>query len=148
MSASASAGYNDQWSGDASYQKSASAGLELSVPVFNGFSTSYNVDKAQYLYEKSKATLLQTTDSVKKEVYDAYQDYKTAVSSYKVNQKVLESAKESERVAFKSYQAGKESILNLLTAQAQLATARQDLAVSFYRVLTSKATLYRAIGQY
>ena len=94
------------------------------------------------------ATVAEKIDLVKKEVYNAYQDYKTAVSSYRVNQKVLESAKESERVAFKSYQAGKESILNLLTAQAQLAAARQSLAVSFYTVLTSKATLYRAIGQF
>lgn len=148
LSASGSASYNDAWDGEKAYRKSASAGLNLSVPIFNGFTTSYNVDKARYQYEQAAAKTTETTDAVKKEVYNAYQDYKTAVSSYQVNQKVLESAKESERVTFKSYQAGKESILNLLTAQAQLATARQDLAVSFYKVLTSKATLYRAIGQY
>ena len=87
-------------------------------------------------------------ESIQKEVFNAYQDYTTAVSSYKVNQEVLKSAKESERVTFVSYQAGKESILNLLTAQAQLADARQGLAVSFYGVLTAKAKLYRAIGQF
>ena len=65
-----------------------------------------------------------------------------------MTREVLKSAKESERVAFVSYQAGKESILNLLTSQAQLADARQGLAVSFYGVLTAKARLYRAIGSF
>ena len=148
LSANASAGYNDYWSGDKSYRATGSAGLSLSVPLFNGFGTTYNVAKARYQYAGAQQTTIETQDSVKKEVFNAYQDYQTAVSSYKVNKEVLASAKESERVSFKSYKAGKESILNLLTAQAELAAARQGVATSFYDVLIAKANLYRAIGQF
>ena len=148
LSATGSAGYNDYWSGNHPYQMTGSAGLSLSVPLFNGFKTSYGVDRAQYQYERATASVQDTKESIQKEVYTAYQDYTTAVSSYKVKEEVLKSAKESERVAFVSYKAGKESILNLLTSQAQLAEARQGLAVSFYNVLTAKAKLYRAIGQF
>ena len=148
LSANASAGYNDYWSGDKSYRATGSAGLALSVPLFNGFRTTYNVAKARYQYVQAQQTTVETQDSVKKEVFNAYHDYQTAVSSYKVNQEVLASAKESERVSFKSYQAGKESILNLLTAQAELASARKGVATSFYDVLIAKANLYRAIGQF
>ena len=148
LSATVSAGYNDYWSGHNPYQMSGSAGLNLSVPVFNGFKTSYGVDRAHYQYEQAVFGAQNTKESIQKEVYTAYQDYITAVSSYQVNQEVLKSAKESERVAFVSYKAGKESILNLLTAQAQLAEARQGLAVSFYNVLINKAKLYRAVGQF
>ena len=130
------------------YQMTGSAGLSLSVPIFNGFKTSYNVDRARFQYERAVASTQDTKESIEKEVYTAYQDYTTAVSSYQVNQEVLKSAKESERVAFVSYKAGKESILNLLTSQAQLAEARQGVAVAFYNVLTSKAKLYRAIGRF
>ena len=148
LSANASAGYNDYWSGDKSYRATGAAGLSLSVPLFNGFKTTYDVAKARYQYAQAQHTTIETQDSVKKEVFNAYQDYQTAVSAYKVNQEVLESAKESERVSFKSYKAGKESILNLLTAQAELAAARQGVATSFYDVLIAKANLYRAIGQF
>lgn len=148
ISANASAGYNDYWSGNRPYQMSGSAGLSLSVPIFNGFKTGYNVDRARYQYEQASSNTQNIKESVEKEVYTVYQDYMTAVSSYQVNKEVLKSAQESERVAFVSYKAGKESILNLLTAQAQLADARQGLAVSFYNVLTAKAKLYRAIGQF
>ena len=148
LSATGSAGYNDYWSGKRPYQMTGSAGLSLSVPVFNGFKTSYNVDRAQFQYERASASVQDTKESIEKEVYTAYQDYTTAVSSYQVNQEVLKSAQESERVAFVSYKAGKESILNLLTSQAQLAEARQGVAVAFYNVLTGKAKLYRAIGRF
>ena len=148
LSATANAGYNDYWKGNDPYRVSGSAGLSLSVPLFNGFRTTYNVAKARYQYAQAQQTTVETQDTVKKEVFNAYQDYQTAVSSYKVNQEVLESAKESERVSFKSYKAGKESILNLLTAQAELASARQGVATSFYDVLIAKANLYRAIGQF
>ena len=148
LSANASAGYNDYWKGNDPYRMNGSVGLSLSVPLFNGFKTTYNVAKARYQYAAAQQSTVETQDSVKKEVFNAYQDYQTAVSSYKVNKEVLESAKESERVSFKSYQAGKESILNLLTAQAELASARQGVATSFYDVLIAKANLYRAIGQF
>ena len=148
LSANANVGYNDYWKGNDPYRMNGSAGLSLSVPLFNGFKTTYNVAKARYQYAAAQQSTIETQDSVKKEVFNAYQDYQTAVSSYKVNKEVLESAKESERVSFKSYQAGKESILNLLTAQAELAAARQGVATSFYDVLIAKANLYRAIGQF
>ena len=148
LSAKGSAGYNDSWMDHQSYRMSAGAGLSLSVPVFDGFKTTYGVQKAKFQYQSAQANVQNIKENIQKEVYAAYQDYTTAVSSYKVNREVLNSAKESERVAFVSYQAGKESILNLLTSQAQLADARQGLAVSFYGVLIAKAKLYRAIGQF
>ena len=148
LSATGTANYNDYWSGHNPYQTSGNFGLSVSVPLFNGFKTAYNVNRAMYQYEQAVSGAQDTKESIEKEVYTAYQDYMTAVSSHRVNGEVLKSAKESERVAFVSYKAGKESILNLLTAQAQLAEARQGVAVSFYNVLTAKAKLYRSIGRF
>ena len=61
---------------------------------------------------------------------------------------MLESAKENQRVAFASYEVGRGSILNLLTAESQLASARQENASAFYNVLIAKANLYRTIGRF
>ena len=62
--------------------------------------------------------------------------------------KVLKSAKENERVAFKSYEIGQTDIINLLTAESQLADARDGVVNAFYTVLINKATLYRSIGRF
>ena len=78
----------------------------------------------------------------------AYQDYQTAVEAYEISKAVLDSAKENERVAMKSYEVGKGDILNVLTATSQMSDARQGFVNAFYSVLISKANLYRAIGRF
>ena len=144
----AEAGYNDNWKKHNPYQYGTSVGLTLSIPLFNGFSDMYNIAKAKYQYRQAALSVVETQDSVRNDVWSSYQDYVTAVDSYDISRKTLESALENERVAFASYQVGRGSILELLTAGSQLATARQQVIVAFYSVLTSKANLYRAIGRF
>ena len=148
VSVGAGVGYRDNWHHSNPYQYSTNVGVSLSVPLFTGFSDTYKISKAKYQTKQAEASLASTEDAVKNEVWTAYQDYQTAVSSHKISLTVLESAKENQKVAFAMYKVGKGSILNLLTAEAQLANSRQESIVSFYSVLTAKAKLYRAIGRY
>lgn len=148
LSAGAGAEYGDSWKLHNPYNVRTSIGLNLSVPLFNGFSDVYNIAKAKYDYRQAVLSVVETQDSVRQDVWNSYQDYKTATEAYRISQTLLESATENERVAFKSYQVGKGSILELLTAGSQLASAKQQVIVAFYSVLTSKANLYRAIGRF
>jgi len=148
LSASGSMGYGDSWKQSTSYQMNSSAGLRLSVPLFTGFSDTYKVAGAIYQEKQASLAVVATQDSIKNEVWKAYQNYKTAVSAYGIAQDVLKSAKENERVAMKSYEVGQGDILNLLTATSQMSNARQELVNAFYAVLISKANLYRAIGRF
>lgn len=148
LSFGAEAGYKDNWRKHNLYQYGTSVGLTLSIPLFNGFSDMYDIAKAKYQYRQAALSVVETQDSVRNDVWSSYQDYVTSVDSYDISRKTLESALENERVAFASYQVGRGSILELLTAGSQLATARQQVIVAFYSVLTSKANLYRAIGRF
>lgn len=144
----ARAGYDDDWKYASPYRYNASVGIGLSVPLFTGFSNTYNIAQAKYQYRQSSFALEETKESVKNEVWSAYQNYKTAVSAHEISKRVLESAVEAERVAFAMYQVGKGDILNLLTASANLASARKEVIVAFYAVLKSKSNLYRAVGRF
>lgn len=148
ISATSGVDYRDDWKYSNPYQYGASAGVKMSVPLFTGFSDSYKISKAKYQYTQAESKVSETQDTVRNEVWSAYQDYTTAVSSYEISKTVLKSAQENQRVAFAMYKVGKGSILNLLTAESQLATARQESIVSFYTVLTAKAKLYRSIGRF
>jgi len=148
ISATGSFGYGDAWKHTNPYQMTSSAGVRLSVPLFTGFSDTYKVAGALYQQQQASLALAETQDSIKNEVWQAYQNYKTAVSAYGIAQDVLKSAKENERVAMKSYEVGQGDILNLLTATSQMSNARQELVNAFYSVLISKANLYRAIGRF
>ena len=148
VSASGSAGYGDVWRKSSPYQLSTSAGVRLNVPLFTGFNDTYKVAAAEYQYRQAQYGLQETQNSIRNEVWSAYQDYQTAVEAYKISQAVLDSAKENERVAMKSYEVGKGDILNLLTATSQMSDARQGFVNAFYSVLISKANLYRAVGRF
>lgn len=148
VSVGASISGNDNWRTSNPYQYGTSVGLQLSVPLFTGFKNTYNITKAQYDYEQANYGVTETIDTVKNEVWNAWQNYKTAFAAYDISKNVLESAKENQRVAFASYEVGRGSILNLLTAESQLAEARQENASAFYNVLIAKANLYRTIGRF
>ena len=145
---SAQSGYNNSWNDDYSYKKDNSIGINYSVPIFTGFNTSHKISAAKYKREQERYTLDDIKNKIKKEVWSAYHDYQTSLKSYEVSKKLLKSAKENERVAFKSYEIGQTDIINLLTAESQLADARDAVVNAFYAVLINKATLYRSIGRF
>ncbi len=148
FSLAAESGYNNQWKAERSYNRDNSLSLNYKLPLFTGFDTSYKISAAKFKREQERYTLEETRNNIKNEVWSAYHDYQTALKSYEVSKKVLKSAEENEKVAFKSYEIGKTDIINLLTAESQLADARDSQVNAFYTVLINKATLYRAIGRF
>ena len=145
---SASSGYNNTWHNDHSYKKDNLIGIDYKIPLFTGFDTSYKITSAKYKLEQERYNLDKVHNQVKNEVWTAYNNYNTSLKTYEVSKKVLKSAEENEKVAFKSYEVGKSDIINLLTAESQLAEARDALVNAFYSVLINKATLYRSIGRF
>ena len=148
FSVSADSGYNNTWKSTRSYNRDNSVGINYRLPLFTGFDTTYKITAAKYRRDQERYLLEETRSQIKNEVWSAYHDYVTALKSYEVSKKVLKSAEENEKVAFKSYEVGKSDIINLLTAESQLADARDSLVIAFYTVLINKATLYRSIGRF
>ncbi len=147
VSVAASAAFGDNWKHHSPYIVNNAAGLMLQWPIFSGFSNMYAAEQASYLYKQAQNQTENLKRQVENEVWSAYQNYKTAERSYEISQTVLESAEENHRVAFRYYEVGKTDIINLLTAVAQLADARQNKITAFYSLLLSKANLYRSIGE-
>lgn len=140
--------YNNSWKPTRSYNQDNSIGINYKLPLFTGFDTSYKIKAARYKREQERYNLESIRNRIKNEVWSAYHNYQTSLKSYEVSKKVLKSAEENEKVAFKSYEVGSTDIINLLTAESQLADARDALINAFYTVLINKATLYRSIGRF
>lgn len=148
FSLSAESDYNNSWRSTRSYNRDNSIGINYQLPLFTGFNTSYKITAAKHRREQERYNLDAVRNKIKNEVWSAYHNYQTALKSHEVSKKVLKSAQENERVAFKSYEVGSTDIINLLTAESQLAEARDALVNAFYTVLINKATLYRSIGRF
>ena len=134
-----------QVSGQTAYD-SSNIGLTLTIPIFSGFSTTYKVRAAEAQADVQAARREQVRLQVALDVWNAYANLTTATQSVKTAADLLESATQSEKVAAGRYRAGVGSILDLLTAQTALASARQQRIQAGYNWFVSRATLAQAMG--
>lgn len=143
LSASVGESYSD--SGNSS-RDSGSVGLNLSIPLFSGYATTYGVRAAEASLESRKAELEQLRQQVSLEVYQAHSDLSTQTQSVFTSKSLLASAEESERVARGRYEAGVGTIIDLINAQSATADARRGLVQSRSAWAAARTRLARALG--
>ncbi|MGC2166419.1 MAG: TolC family protein [Gallionella sp.] len=121
-------------------------GINLSVPIFSGFSTTYKVRVAEVQLDSSTTQLEQLKSKVALDVWTAVQNLTTATQAMRSSDVLLSSAEQSERVALGRYKSGVGSMLDVLNAQSALASARQQRVQSTFDWNISRATLAQAVG--
>jgi outer membrane protein len=132
-------------SGDITTQNSL-IGINLSVPIFSGYSTTYRVRAAEATVDVKNSQLEQLRLQVALDVWTAYQNLTTATQSLRTTADLLSSAEQSERVVLGRYRAGVGSILDVLNAQSALASARQQRIQSTFNWNINRAVLAETMG--
>lgn len=123
-----------------------SVGLALTVPIFSGFDTTYRVRSAEAQVEVRAAQRDRLKNQVALDVWKAYQSLSTATQSLQTAADLVASAEQSEKVARGRYQAGVGTVLDLLTAQSALASARLQRIQAELDWNVFRATLAQAVG--
>jgi outer membrane protein len=100
------------------------ATLFLDIPLFAGLSRRYDAREAGALAEAAAERARGREQGVVYEVFVAHSDFQTATDRVATSADLLASATESERVAAGRYREGVGTVLDLLSAQRALATAR------------------------
>jgi len=136
------AGINSQ----GSFSQGSFVGINLSVPIFSGYATTYRVRAAEAQVDVKNGQVEQLRLQVALDVWTAYQNLTTATQSLRTTADLLSSAEQSARVALGRYKAGLGSILDVLNAQSALASARQQRIQSTFDWNISRATLAQAVG--
>ena len=126
--------------------RSSTLGINLSVPIFTGYATTYRVRAAEAQTDAMNARLEQLRLQVSLDVWTAYQHLITATQLLRTTVDLLSSAEQSERVALGRYRAGVGSILDVLNAQSALASARQQRIQSTFDWNINRAALAQAMG--
>ncbi|MFN4341378.1 MAG: TolC family protein [Azonexus sp.] len=127
-------------------QQGGSVGLTLSVPIFSGFDTTYRVRSAAAQAEVRAAQRDRLRNQVALDVWKAYQSLTTATHSLQTTADLVASAEQSERVALGRYKAGVGTILDVLSAQAALASARLQRIQAQLDWNVYRATLAQSVG--
>jgi outer membrane protein TolC len=121
-------------------------GFKLSVPIFYGFKMQNEIRKAKAELEAARAKLQATEQTIVQDVWDAYQNFNTAIEQYRASRTLLASAAESYAVSLGRYRHGAADITELLNAQNTLASARAQLVDARMALFNQYAELLHAVG--
>lgn len=144
-SISASAGYNLY--GNAPFDENGwSAGLSLSVPIFDGGLTRSKIDGARADLTTSEAQYESRANSVILEVRQAWESLREARQSLDASNESERYAKETLDLALGRYKAGVGDSLEISDAVESYSTAQMNTATSLYNYQNAKLQLQKAMG--
>ena len=102
-------------------------GLQLNIPIFNGFNTKGNVQRSRVSLERSKFQLEQAELDLESTVYQAFVDAKGALKSYQAAQLALESQELAYDYAKERYDVGLTNAFDFSQSKLRYDNARIDL---------------------
>ena len=107
-------------------------GVQLSVPILNGFSVRNNVQRAKVALERSKIAYEQSELDLERNVYTAFTDAQGALKSYEAAELAVEARKEAFRYATERYEVGLINTLDLNQSQTLYANAQSEVLRTKY----------------
>ena len=112
--------------------KGQAFGLQLSVPIFNGWSVKNNVERNKVNLEKSKIALEQQELDLQRNVYTAFTDAKGALKTHESAVVALESRQEAFNYAKERYAVGMMNSFDFNQAQTLLTNAQSEVIRTKY----------------
>jgi TolC family type I secretion outer membrane protein len=122
-------------------------GVNVTVPIFSGFSVDYGVRQAQGALEVSEINAENIRLNVTQSVWSAYYSLASANQQIAVTSGLIKTAEQNEQVALGRYQGGVGTIIDVLTAQAAASLARQTRIAAELAWQTARAQLAFALGR-
>lgn len=101
-------------------------GINVTVPIFTGFNTTYRVHQAKAALEAREADAEQIRLAVSLDVWNGYYALDSAGQQLKATSALIKSAEDNEQVAQGRYETGVGTIVDVLTAEAAAVLARQQ----------------------
>ncbi|MBV6305933.1 TolC family protein [Candidimonas humi] len=124
-----------------------SIGLQVTIPIFDGFSRRHQVYEADAQVRVKQAELDDARKSVAQQVWKSDEAFTSGLQAVATAESLLDSARQSVRVALGRYKAGVGSLLELLRAQSDLADAQQQRILALSSWKTARFELAASLGR-
>jgi len=128
------------------WQSFYAVNLVFSIPLFNGFATSARVAQSKAMIKELDFTQKGLIDIIKFEVRQAILRLQEAKESLLSQEKNVEQAQESLRIAELNFSEGLATTLDISSAQAALSQAKTNYSQALYDYVISLAELDKAMG--
>jgi outer membrane protein len=107
-------------------------GVQMSVPILNGFSARNNVARNKISLEKSKLALDQSELDLERTIYTVYTDANGALRAYESAKQALEARENAYNYAKERYAVGMMNAFDFNQAQSLFTNAQSELLRTKY----------------
>ncbi len=115
-----------------SNNKGQSFGVQLSIPIFNGFAVRNNVDRSKVSLERSKIAVEQQDLDLQRNVFTGFADAKGALNAYESAIVAVEARQGAYDYAKEKYDVGLMNSFDFNQAQTLLSNAQSDVLRTKY----------------
>lgn len=133
--------------GDLTNTRVASFGIQLSYPIFQGFSYDVNRQIAEVNIKQSELDLQQLELAIRTEVKKAVLDLQNAYNQVVIVDRSIRSAEQDKLLSEENYRLGLGTLLDVQTANTRLNNLRIEKINATYNFLISKRLIDYYSGQ-
>jgi outer membrane protein len=112
--------------------KGQNFGIQLNVPIFNGFAVKNNVARSKVAFERSKLAYNQEELTLERNVFTAYSDCKAAKESYQAALTALKARELAMNYAKERYEIGMMNVFDYNQAQTTYVNAQSEVLRTKY----------------
>jgi outer membrane protein len=107
-------------------------GIQLSVPILNGFAVRNSVERSKVSFKRSQVAVSQQEIDLKRNVFTAFTDANGALNAYEAAVKAVEARRESYKYAQERFDVGLLNAFDLNQSQTLFANAESDVIRTKY----------------
>lgn len=107
-------------------------GLQLNIPILNGFSARNNIERSKVAFKRSEIAVSQQELDLKRNVYTAFADANGALNAYEAAVTALEARTQSYEYAKERFDVGLLNAFDLNQSQTLFANAQSDVIRTKY----------------
>jgi outer membrane protein len=110
-------------------------GLNLTVPIFNGWRGMGNVQRARILVQRRELEKQSSEQKLRQDISIAFNEAKSALQKYNAAQKATDAAQKAQQLVQKRYGLGLANMVENLSIQNNLFNAQSRLLSSKYELI-------------
>jgi outer membrane protein TolC len=133
--------------GNAYFPSASFVGVQLSVPLFNGFSTNAKIRQSRLTKTQTNLRSELAFEQLRAEVHQRVADSRESLERLKTSAHVKETAELSYDIIQYRYKNGISSRLELADAELELSTAQSNYLEAVYDYLSSRIALLNIMGK-
>lgn len=122
-------------------------GISVSVPIFSNFQISSNVQRSKIMLWNTEYVSEQLRRTISTEIMRAMNNLEMAEKNVEISGNKLQSAREDQRTAQERYNLGAGTLLDLITANANLTLAEADVVNATFNYLTAQKQMDYQLGR-